>query len=84
MNGLRRTYKGKQREEGHVAVARAGCGNANGRHNDENELDTVETGSAISICQIAKEQLPTHRSVVELLDSERIAFFAPVKHTQTV
>lgn len=53
------TYPRKQGKERHAPHARARRGHANGRDNDEDELDAIQPSSAISVGQVAKGQLTT-------------------------
>ena len=51
------TYKDEETYEGHVGVAEAASGHANGGHNDEYKFDAIEAGPAIVVGQEAEQEL---------------------------
>lgn len=74
----------EETKEREVLIAMTTCGNANGRDDYEDQLNTVKTSSAISIGKVAKQELTDDRAKqCEEVDEQaiQVTTFGPVNES---
>lgn len=55
-------YPYEQPEKRQISNSMTASGHANGRHNDKDQLNTVEPGAAVKVGKESKEKLTDHRA----------------------